>query len=142
MPVTVERDGECIVIRVPMILKKVCGRKEVIVPEGLPSCPPPKPATQVSLVTAVARAHRWQDLLESGRFVSIAALAKTLRLDRCYLRRILNLACLAPDIVEAIIDGREPGGLSLERLSKGLPMAWDEQRTLLGFQSEPDRRRR
>ncbi len=47
------------------------------------------------------------------------------------MRRILGLACLAPDIVEAIVRGDEPSGLSLEKLTKGFPLAWDEQRERL-----------
>ena len=45
----------------------------------------------------------------------------------------MRLALLAPDIVEAIVDGREPSGLSLERLVKGLPVVWEEQRQLFGL---------
>jgi hypothetical protein len=54
-------------------------------------------------------------------------------LDRCYVRRILTLATITPDIVDAIVRGREPGGLSLERMSKGMPRMWEEQRAELGF---------
>ena len=61
-------------------------------------------------------------------------LAEALGVDRCYVRRVLNLACLPPDIVEAIVAGREPSGLSLERLAKGVPIAWDEQRVRLRHQ--------
>lgn len=53
--------------------------------------------------------------------------------DRSYVRRILRLASLAPDIVEAILRGTEPSGLSLERLAKALPVLWEEQRKALGF---------
>ncbi len=45
----------------------------------------------------------------------------------------MPLALLAPEVVEAIVDGREPSGLSLERLVKGLPMVWEEQRERFGF---------
>lgn len=54
-------------------------------------------------------------------------------MDRSYVRRILRLASLAPDIVEAILRGTEPSGLSLERLAKALPVLWEEQRKALGF---------
>ncbi|MBI4606728.1 MAG: hypothetical protein HY721_32595 [Planctomycetes bacterium] len=56
------------------------------------------------------------------------------------MRRILTLATLAPDIVdvvEAILAGREPSGLSLERLTKGMPMEWEEQRQAFGLQRTP-----
>ena len=93
--------------------------------------------TQEPLVTALARAFRWQDLMESGRYASITELAAALRVDRSYVRRILRLALLAPDIVEGILAGREPSGLSLERLTKDLPVSWEEQRARLGFPARP-----
>jgi hypothetical protein len=46
---------------------------------------------------------------------------------------MLRLNYLAPDIVQAILDGREPSGLSLIKLSEPMPMAWAEQRASLGF---------
>src|SRR4029434_6249868 len=112
-----------------MELKKRGGRTEVIVPEGQSDGVPAK--AQEPLVTALARAYAWQELIETGRYGPIAELAKALGLDRCYVRRILSLTSLAPDIVEAIVEGCEPSGLSLERLVKGLPMQWDEQRSAL-----------
>ena len=56
----------------------------------------------------------------------------TLDVDRSYVGRIIRLALLAPDIVEAIVAGREPSGLSLERLVKGMPVVWEEQRNFIG----------
>ena len=60
------------------------------------------------LVSALARASNWQDLLDNGRYESITELADKLQVDRSYVARILRLALLAPDIVEAIVAGREP----------------------------------
>src|SRR6185436_19683270 len=119
MPVTVERQGDAVVVRIPIALKQRGGRKEVIVPGGLHDLPVAK--AQEPLVVALARALAWQDLIETGRYGSIANLAKALGLDRCYVRRILNLAALAPNIVEAIVAGKEPSGLSLERIVKAMP---------------------
>ncbi|MEE9140465.1 MAG: hypothetical protein V3U18_06780, partial [Alphaproteobacteria bacterium] len=77
-----------------------------------------------ALAIAVARAHRWQEFLDQGRFASITELASALGVDFAYAARLLQLTLLAPDIVEAILDGREPSGLSLEKLKRGLPVAW------------------
>ncbi len=63
----------------------------------------------------------------------VSDLAGALGLDRSYVSRIMRLALLAPDIVEAIVDGREPSGLSLKRLTKGMPILWEEQRDRFGF---------
>ena len=77
---------------------------------------------------ALARAHRWKRLLENGTYASISELAKAEKIDRGYLGRILQLTLLAPDIVEAILDGRQPPELGLPRLMKPFPVVWSEQR--------------
>jgi hypothetical protein len=78
-------------------------------------------------VLAVVRGHRWKELLESGRYTSIDALAARMGVNSSYVGRHLNLTLLAPDIVETILMGQEPDGLSLEKLHR-LPVAWEEQR--------------
>ena len=90
---------------------------EIIVPEGNRAFDGGNSKTQKPLVVALARAFRWQELLETGKFSSIASLAKRLKVDRAYVSRILNLTLLAPDIVEAIMNGDEPSGLSLAKLT-------------------------
>ncbi len=76
---------------------------------------------------ALARAHRWRQLLEKGRFASIRELAAAVGVDNSYVARQLRLTLLAPDIVEAVLEGAEPSGLSLEKLYAA-PVGWDEQR--------------
>jgi hypothetical protein len=83
------------------------------------------------LVKALARAHRWKRLLEEGRYTSITELAKAEKIDRGYVGRIVQLTLLAPDIVEAILDGRQPTELGLPRLMKPFPGDWKEQRLIL-----------
>ena len=117
-------------IRVPMALKRRGGRKEIVVPEGLPRRRRSAPQAHGALVLAVVRGHRWKELLESGRYPSIDALAARMGVNSSYVGRHLNLALLAPDIVEAILMGREPDGLSLEKLHR-LPLEWDEQRRIV-----------
>jgi len=117
-------------IRVPMALKRRGGRKEIVVSQGLPHRRRSAPQTHTALVLAVVRAHRWKELLESGRYPSIDALAARMGVGSSYVGRHLNLALLAPDIVEAIVMGREPDGLSLEKLCR-LPVEWEEQRQAL-----------
>ena len=121
-----------LVIRIPMQLKKRGGRKEIIVPDGLPGTGPSKSATQKPLITALARAFHWQELIDGGKYSSISDLAEALGLDRSYVSRIMRLTLLAPDIVETIVDGQEPSGVSLERLVKRMPMVWAEQKERLG----------
>jgi len=124
---TVERDGNDLVVRIPMKLKRRSGRKQIIVPDGLSNDEPTAPP-QDAIVDALARAHHWQQLIDEGHYSSITELSEALKLDRSYVGRILRLTLLAPDIIEAILRGTEPSGLSLARLTKEVPMLWTEQR--------------
>lgn len=85
------------------------------------------------LVQAVAQAHEWLDRLIEG--ISVADLARELRLDDGEISRVLSLAFLAPDIIEAILNGRQPIELTNKHLKrlKPLPLAWAEQRHRLDF---------
>jgi len=76
----------------------------------------------------VARAFCWQEMIESGQAKSNSDLARQLKLDQSYIARTIRLTTLAPDLVEAILDGQEPDGLSLRSLRRDLPPSWDEQR--------------
>lgn len=132
---TVTTQGDTLVIRIPMDLKRRGGRKEIIVPEGLPGSETGKEPAQEPLVTAVARAFYWQELVEDGKYGSITELARALDLDRRYVARTMDLTLLSPRLVEAIVDGDEPSGLSLEGLRKGFPLEWQEQEKALGLRS-------
>lgn len=81
-----------------------------------------------SLIKALARAHRCKRMLDDGRYGSVSVLAAAERLDRGYLGRILMLTLLAPDIVEAVLDGRQPPELGVHVLRAGFPVEWGEQR--------------
>jgi hypothetical protein len=130
---TLVADGDNILIRIPMRFKKRGGRKEIIAPEGLDRALPDAGPAQQPIVTALARARRWQEMLDNGEVGSVTELADRLDADRSYVARILRLNLLAPDIVEAILAGREPSGLSLAKLTQTLPILWHEQREMFGF---------
>lgn len=130
---TLQRDGESIHIHIPLKFKRRGGRKEIITPDGLPDFHPDRTAYQKPLVIALARAHRWQRILDEGRVASISELAKRLKVDRAYVSRLLHLTLLAPDIIEDILNGKEPSGLSLARLHKPFGTGWNDQRMTLGF---------
>ena len=85
------------------------------------------------LVKALARAHTWNKKLIDGTVPSINAIAREEELSSGYVRRLLPLAFLAPDIVTAILDGRQPGKLTLQRLTDGLPLLWPDQRKQIGL---------
>ena len=84
-----------------------------------------------ALVKAIARAHGWREQLINGQVSGPRAISKQTGLDESYVRRILNLAFLAPDIVEAILNGRQPEDLTLENLRMKLPISWTDQRRIL-----------
>ncbi|MHB1000799.1 MAG: hypothetical protein ACYC27_16275 [Armatimonadota bacterium] len=129
-------------IHVPLDLKRRCGRKQIILP---PEPEEDADTTELvvesedtcrhhdALVIAIARALRWKKLLDEGKYPSVAAMAEDFGMSRWYLARLLRISLLAPDIIELIVDGREPEGMSIEKLRKPLPMLWSEQRALLGL---------
>ena len=120
-----------ITVRVPLAIHRRPGRKTEMTPvqdrggAALPTRADP------TLVKALARAFRYQRLLDDGRYASISEMAAAERIDRGYLGRILHLTLLAPDIVDGILDGRQPAELELPTLMEPFPLEWDVQRTAL-----------
>jgi hypothetical protein len=106
-------------------------------PEGA-AVPAPKPSRDETLVKALVRAHRWRRRIESGRAKSITDIAEQEGVSVAYVCRLLPLTCLAPDIVEAVIDGREPKGLKLVEMLGNGPVGWEEQRASWGFSSKAE----
>ncbi len=86
-----------------------------------------------SLIKAVARANEWRRQLFEGEVASVADIATKENLQRTYVGRILPLAFLAPDITRAIVDGRQPTSMTIDRLREPVPMDWNEQRSMFGF---------
>ena len=123
-------------IHIPMHIRRMRGRKMIFAPQALDGGVPDSPSdVQGAVVQALARAFSWLDAIESGAVSSVADLAKALDMDNSYVVRILKLTTLAPDIIEAILNGEEPSGLSLARLVRTFPMDWERQRVLFGFTS-------
>ncbi|MEQ9811846.1 MAG: hypothetical protein RLO50_03635 [Azospirillaceae bacterium] len=118
--------GETVTVRVPMAFTRRGGRKVVVVPDGADPWAP-APRVDGTLVRALARAHRWQRMLESDEFATIAEIAERERLASSYLTRVLRLTLLAPDIVEAIMDGKQGPEVTLARLLEPLPVEWGKQ---------------
>ncbi|MFB9971722.1 hypothetical protein ACFFMP_17750 [Pseudoroseomonas cervicalis] len=84
-----------------------------------------------ALVKALARGFRYRKLLDQGRYASITEMAAAEKIDRGYLGRLLQLTLLAPEIVEAILDGRQPEGMTLVGLMTPSPTIWRKQRDRL-----------
>jgi hypothetical protein len=118
---------ETLTIRIPIRLQCRGGRKLIMTPEGA-AAPSAKPYRDETLIKALVRAHRWRRTIESGQAKSITDLAEQEGVTDAYVCRLLPLTCLAPDIVEAILDGRQPKGLRLAQMLGNGPIAWEEQR--------------
>ena len=88
-----------------------------------------------ALVKAIVRGRKWFDELASTRARSLVEIAMAEGVTDCYIGHLIPLAFLAPDIVRAILSGTQPIDLTTETLTKriNLPLAWAEQRALLGF---------
>jgi hypothetical protein len=112
-------------------LRRRRGRRETIAPAGLEEATPAPPGVNRGLAVMVARAHRWRELLGNGQYGTVRALAARMGVNSSYVGRLLNLALLAPDIVEAIVTGREPDGLTLRKLRR-MPVEWEEERRGVG----------
>jgi hypothetical protein len=80
------------------------------------------------LVKALARAFRWQGLLDRGAYTTIKEIARKEKIDSSYVGDVLRLTLLAPDIVEMILDGRQPPGLQFAQFRKAFPLDWLAQR--------------
>lgn len=135
---TLSADGVLLAVHVPMTFRKRGGRKMVVAPDGSASAPHPHawPARRSnvdqSLLTTLAQAFRWQTLLDQGQFATISDLARAEKLDHSIVSRTLRLTLLAPDIVEAILDGTQPIGIERQKLLHGFPIEWEKQRRMDG----------
>lgn len=118
---------ETVTLHVPFRLVKRGGRKEMRLPDG--AAQPRR--TDNTLVKGLARAFRWKRLLESGEFATVAELAEREGIAPSFLSRSLRMTLLAPNIVDAILDGRQPADLTLETLREPAPAQWQEQMSWL-----------
>lgn len=123
---TVSADGETITVNIPITFRKRGGRKRVVTPDGAEWAP--RPRVDNAMVKALARAFRWRKLLDAGAHGTLVDLAKAKKLAPSYVSGTLRLTLLAPEIVEAILDGRQPAELQLDDLLEGFPLEWDAQR--------------
>lgn len=125
-------DKQTVTIRVPMRFERRGGRKVVIAPsDGEVQQGWRVSSVDSALVKAVSRAFRWQTMLESGDHQTVSDLAKAEKINPSYLARILRLTLLAPDIVEAILDGRQSGTATLKTLRQPFSVEWEKQKLKL-----------
>lgn len=121
--------SETVTIHVPFRVMKRGGRKAVQLPDGVEH----KRRVENTMVKALARAFRWKRILEAGEFATIAELAEHEKIAPSYMTRVLRLTLLAPDIIEAILEGRQGPKVTLKRLLDPFPLNWHDQREILGL---------
>ena len=122
-----EFDGKTITVRIPMTFARRGGRKVIVAPGGGDAWAPAKPRPDETLIRALARAHRWKRRLEEGRYGSAGEIAAAEGVTRSVVSRLLRLTKLAPDIVEAILEGRQPKAMQLGELTDAIPSEWEKQ---------------
>lgn len=118
---------ETITVRIPFRLVKRGGRKEMHLPDAASG----QRKMDNTLVKALARAFRWKRMLESGEFTTMAELAEDEGIAPSYMTRVLRLTLLAPDIVEAILGGRQGPETTLARLLEPISANWEVQKDQL-----------
>ena len=112
---------------IPLHVKPRGGRKAMVTPGVLTL----ERRQDVTLIKAVARAFRWRRMLETRRFTTVNELAAAEKINASYVSRVLRLTLLAPDIVEAILNGEQASTIGLPRLLEPFESAWAAQRASL-----------
>ena len=121
--------ADVLTVHVPMTFRRRGSRKLIVTPDGSAmTVAPSRARIDNVLLKALARAVRWQRLLDQGVCNTIKEIASREKIDPSYVGDVLRLTLLAPDIVEMILDGRPPPTLQFEALRKSLPLLWEEQR--------------
>jgi hypothetical protein len=119
---TVSADGETITVHIPMTFRRRGGRKLVVTPDGAEWAR--RPRVDNAMVKALARAFRWRKMLDEGTHATLEDLARAKGVHATYVSRVLRLTMLAPDVVEAILDGRQPVELQLYNFLEAFPLEW------------------
>jgi hypothetical protein len=131
-------DDRTLTIGVPMALRKHGGRKRVLAPQGETPTVPPRRIDSAT-VKLLARAFRWRKLIETGTYANAAEIARVEGVNDSYVSRILRLTLLAPDIIEAVIDGRYQPAMTVQTLTKPFPVEWAVQFLSLSARLGPSR---
>ena len=119
--------AQMLTVRVPLAVRTQRGGRKLVLTPGSTVSRSPSGADS-TLVKALARAFRWRRMMETGRFSTIDEIAAAEKINDSYVSRLLRLTLLAPDIVEAILDGRQAEGMTLPGLMEPFPVEWEKQR--------------
>ena len=118
---------QTVTVTVPFAIRKRGGRTLVITPDGVTSAPAPRTRVDNTLLKALARGFRWRKLLEKGDFSTIEEIAKAENINPSYISRVLRMTLLAPEIVEGVLAGRQPAGLTMAKAMQPFSTNWVSQ---------------
>ena len=118
---------QTVTVTVPFAIRKRGGRKLVLTPDGTAVSPQPRPRVDSTLLKALARGFRWQKRLREGDYQTLEEIAEAENINPSYVSRVLRMTLLSPAIVEAILAGRQPEGLTMARAMQPFPLEWRGQ---------------
>lgn len=120
-------DGRTVTVRVPISIRKRGGRKLVLAPDGAEVTATVPRRTDNAMVKAIARAFRWREMMENGTHATITEIADAEKINESYVARVLRLTLLAPDVVEAVLAGRQPPNMKLDDILQRFSIDWRAQ---------------
>ncbi|MBS3652460.1 hypothetical protein KEU06_28135 [Pseudaminobacter sp. 19-2017] len=123
----VSRDERTVTVHVPLTFRRKGGRKVVISPTGELQRPARARYIDDALLRSLVQAFEWKRMLDEGECVSVSELAGATKLNHSFVSRVLRLTLLAPDVVEAILDGSQGTLVQRQAFLRGLPHRWAEQ---------------
>ena len=113
--------------KIPMTFRRRAGKAVIVLPNGERAIERREALIDNAMVKLIARGHRWHRQLFDGTHASIADIAKSENINPSFVSRVLRLAYLSPDLVEAILDGNYPAHLTMKDLLGQFPMEWERQ---------------
>ena len=112
---------------VPFTIRKRGGRKMILTPDGPIAQPKQRARPDSALLKALARGFRWKKMLQEGDYQTLEEIADAENINPSYVSRLLRMTLLAPEIVEAILAGRQPPGLTMAKAMQPFPTNWTSQ---------------
>jgi len=126
-------------IRIPMQFSRRSSRKMIVGPDGKTiseMIDPEADNTDYTFILALGKAFSWQRMLDEGKYATPKELAQKENVEVTHMYRVMRLTLLAPDIIEAVLNGKQPRTLTLQNVVRGFPISWKEQRKVFGFTHE------
>lgn len=122
-----------IITEVPIRLKRYGGRKYITAPDGRDIVSTLAPHFDPSMIRAIVRGHEMLEIMDKDPDATTKAIAKEQKIDAAYVAKYVRITQLAPDIIEAIVKGRQPQTLTLSQMLRPFPDLWQDQRKHFGF---------